>query len=225
MTTYCGIILTGTEDDPCGLAFITDDDVHAYSTPDDERMIELLEEHRPQVVALNAPQERLKSEQIRKERMENEQRQRMKEQQEKQQKQQEQENPEEEKPGASDDDDEGPLDPETAQMYRSGEEELVDEGHSILPQEMRDSSLLERAEFLANSIKRSGVGAHIIESNPRLVADILDVAGDRELSAYGVETEDVHNVTEFDAALLALVARFYDEDMVQEKDIVLPDLE
>lgn len=224
MTTYCGIVLTGTKDDPCGLAFITDDGVHAYSTPDDEEMIELLEEHRPQVVALNAPQERLKSEQIRKERMENEQRQRMKEQQKKQQEQQGQDDPEDENPENAEED-EDLLDPKTAQMYRTGEEELVEEGHSILPQEMRDSSLLERAEFLANAIKRSGVGAHIIESNPRLVADILDVAGDRELSAYGVETEDVHNVTEFDAALLALVARFYDEDMVQEKDIVLPDLE
>lgn len=117
---------------------------------------------------------------------------------------------------------ETPLDPETAKLFRSGEKELIDEGYSMLPQDMRNRRVLERAEFISNSVKRSGVGARIIESHPGLIAKKLEVTGDHHLEAYGLETEDIENVWEFDAVLLALTAKLFDEDMCEGDDIILP---
>lgn len=206
---YCGIILKGDEDEDCALAFITEDGVRTYSTADDEEIMGYIEEHRPEVIALNAPQEHRPQTAFYDPVTEGNP-----------------EQPNESKDDEKDDEDteesESPLHPETAKLYRSGEEELIKEGYSILPQEMRNRRLLERAEFLCNSIKRSGVGSTIIESNPGLVAKKLGITGDRQLEAYGVDTSDVENVYEFDALLLALTARFYAEDEYEDKDIILP---
>lgn len=204
MSSYCGIILKGDEEAACALAFITEDGVTTYSTTDDEQIMEHLEEYRPQVVALNAPQEHVHDEELH------------------QPTPSKTKETEETGPGSSNEEDTNGLDPATAQQFRSGEKELVEDGHSMLPTGMRDRRLLERAEFLSNSIKRSGLGSTIIESNPKLVAKKLDVSGDRKLEAYGIDTTDIENVYEFDAVLLALTAKFFDEDQYEDKDIILP---
>jgi len=205
MSVYCGIVLTGDEDTACALAFLTDDGTVTYSTPDDETIIERIEDHRPDVIALNAPQEQQQPKDFHAPI--------------------EPQDDDQAAEESSDDDngDDHALHPATAAQFRSGEEELIADGYSMLPTAMRDRRLLERAEFLSNSIKRSGIGATIIESNPRLVAERLDIGGDTELKAYGVETEDIDGVREFDALLLALTAKFFDEDKAVDKDIIIPE--
>lgn len=206
MDTYAGIILTGDEDEPCALAFIMEEAgtaVKTYSTTEDERIMELLEEHRPTVVALNAPQQRPKREDF--------------------QNPVEPQQSEEEQQDDTEDGDDRELDPATAQQFRSGEQELVEEGYNVLPQQMRDNQLLERAEFLSNSIKRAGLGTTIIESNADLVARRLNVTGDDGLEAYGLETDSINSVHEFDAVLLAYTAKLYVDDETVDKDLILPE--
>lgn len=191
MDAYCGIKLTGDRDEDCTLAFITEDGVDTYSTGDDQEIMDLIEDYRPHVIALNAPPEPVRDKELVRQ--------------------------------PSDDDDEPELDPATAQQFRSGEEELVEDGYTILPTDMRDRRLLERAEFLSNSIQRTGIGSQIIESNPKLVSQRLDITDDQHLEAYGVDTSDIDNVWEFDAVLLAYTAKQYAEDNCDGEDIVLPE--
>lgn len=190
MTTYCGIMLTGEKEKPCGLAFISDEGVTTHSTTGDEEIMSLLEDNRPKIIALNAPAERAKKNKLHE---------------------------------SPDDDDESALDPETSQMFTKDEEELVNEGHALLPQEMRDQQLLERAEFLVNTVKRAGIGAQFIQSKPNLIAETLNVEGDTMLEAYGIDTSDIEHVREHDALLLAFTAKRYDEEDYEDKDIILPE--
>lgn len=183
---YCGIVLSGAEEQPCGVACVEDETVETLSTVEDAEIIDFLEERRPIVIALNAPPEHVPEEDL------------------------------SESPEESD------LDEHTAQQFRKGEEELVNEGFSILPQEMRDRNLLERAEYLATGIKGSGVGAEIIESHPRIAMEKLDIGGDADLDGYGIETGTVRSAREFEAVVLALVARLYDEDHYEDRDVIIP---
>lgn len=168
MTTYCGIKLTGEQEDPCTLVCINGDTV-TLSTTEDEELMDALRDHRPKILALNAPETSGQQE-----------------------------------------------------GFRENEQELVDKGYQMRPLEMRNQQLLERAEFLSNTIKRSGMGIQIIESNPYVIAQQLDVEGDAVLEEHGIDTGPIENVAAFDAALLALTAKLYDEHDHETADIVLP---
>ncbi|MFB6265693.1 MAG: hypothetical protein ABEI07_01265 [Candidatus Nanohaloarchaea archaeon] len=108
-------------------------------------------------------------------------------------------------------------------QFREGEQDLVEEGHSILPQGMRDSAVLERAEHLSRSIEAAGVGTTIIESVPRLAASILDLSGDEDLERLGVSTGEIENVGEYDAVVLAVVAALYADNRCEDHGIVVPE--
>lgn len=115
-----------------------------------------------------------------------------------------------------------PSEREDIDGFREGEEDLIEDGFSMLPQEMRDRGVLERAEFLTERIKRSGVGARVIESDPHVVMDQLDIAGDADLKDYGYDTGPIESATEFEAVVLALTAKLYDEDHYEEKGLIIP---
>ncbi len=192
--TYCGIILNGEEGEDCAVAFITDDD------DDRDEDVATYSTHRDEDIIDLITEYRpdvialnAPPEEI------------------------------QDKELVSSPESDTDVDPDTAQQFRSGEEELVDEGYSLLPRDMRSRRLLERAEFLSNSIKRSGVGAQIIESHPKLVAQRLDITDDRHLEAYGIDTDDIESVWEFDAVLLAYTAKLYADDQCDGTDIVLPE--
>lgn len=53
-TVYCGIKVSGEREQPCGVAFLGDD-LETFSETDDERILELLEDRRPTIVAFSAP--------------------------------------------------------------------------------------------------------------------------------------------------------------------------
>lgn len=187
-TMYCGIMLTGDMDKPCGVAFLDEEGVETFSPTGDEEILALVKEHNPSIVALNAA-------------------------------------PEREPDRVDTPKEDSVLDPETASTFREGEQDLVDDGHAVLPREMRDRKLLERAEFIANSLKRAGIGCTIIESRPGVVAKMLDVATDDDLAQHDVDPSSIEHTREFDAALLALTARMHDKEETEDKDIIVPDEE
>ncbi|MFB6167090.1 MAG: hypothetical protein ABEJ62_02410 [Candidatus Nanohaloarchaea archaeon] len=186
---FCGAVLRG-EGEESAVAFLDGDgNCTTRSVEGNEEIVEMMEEKRPDVVAMNAPLERSVGEGPVKPR---------------------EKDPESDVPEGS---------------FREGEEELVEEGYSVLPRDMRDRDVLEQGEHLSRSVEASGIGALVIESDPRLVAEELGVGGDEKLEAYGVDTSDIGNVWEFDAAVLALLARFHSEGRTEENDLVLPDTE
>ncbi len=167
---YCGIVLTGSTDDPCGVAFLDDDTTVTASASTNDDIIALLQEHRPDVVALNAPPER-----------------------------------------------------EERSDFRPGEQDLVDGGHRLLPHGMRDRQVLERAAHLARQIEAAGIGCRIIESDPHVVARMLDIADDDALADQGIVPDDIGSDREFDAAVLALVAKMEADEETEHHDLVVPE--
>lgn len=171
MSMYCGIVLSGTTDEDCGLAFLDGEgEVETFSVAEDDDIVDLLEEHRPDVVALNAAPDR---------------------------------------------------DPSTE--FRHEEQELVDSGYAMLPQGMRDRAVLERAAHLATVIESSGIGARVIESDPDVIAQALEVAGDEDLVDRDIEPDDIEHVREFDAVLLAVVARMEADGETEAHGLVVPE--
>lgn len=51
---YCGLALFGDKETPCGIAFLSDS-VDTFSETDDEEILELVEEHRPAIIAFSTP--------------------------------------------------------------------------------------------------------------------------------------------------------------------------
>ncbi|MDY6777789.1 MAG: hypothetical protein SVU32_03925 [Candidatus Nanohaloarchaea archaeon] len=167
--TFCGIVLSGDEDQRCGLAFLSDR-VETFSETDDDRILELIEERRPAVIAFTAP-----------------------------------------------------LNEPGIEGFREDEEELVDEGYRFLPPDLRDRDEMERTQFMMNAIKRLGFMPEVIECRPKITADILDIEGDDDLEEFGVETGAIHNMTEFEAVLAAITAKFYENDQFRDKGVIVPE--
>lgn len=168
---YCGIVLTGEEDERCALAFLDDDgSLETASLAEDEDILDLLDEKRPSIVAFNAP----------------------------------------------------PRRSETG-GFREADQDLIEEGHAVLPQGMRDRALLERAAYLARSIESSGLGAEVIETDPELAARELDISGDDDLADRGIEPSVIDSVDEFDAAVMAVLARKHADEETVDSGVVLPE--
>lgn len=167
---HCGIILTGDTEEDCSVAFIDEGVTETFSCSTNDEIVELIEEKKPEVVALNAPPER-----------------------------------------------------EEGKEFRGGDRDLIDEGHAILPQGMRDNAVLERADHLARMIEASGVGTVIIETNARVSSDILGLEGDEDLEGLGVDTACIETVWEYDAVVLAVVARLYSNNRCVDHGIVVPE--
>ncbi len=106
---------------------------------------------------------------------------------------------------------------------RSGEEELVEEGHAMLPQGMRDQAVLERADHLARSIEAAGIGTTVIESNARIAGDVLGLKGDADLESYGIAADDISSARQYDAVILAIVAALYADNRCEDHGIVVPE--
>lgn len=173
---YCGIILAGSTEEDSAVAFLTEDSTETFSVATNDDILELLEERRPEVTALNAPPTRATT------------------------------------PGKGSDG-----------AFRSGEEELIDEGHAMLPQGMRDPAVLERADHLSRHIEASGIGTTLIESDAQIVSERLGIEGDDDLADREISPEDISSTWEFDAVVLALVAKLYADNQCEDYDIVVPE--
>ncbi|MDY6769277.1 MAG: hypothetical protein SVW02_04185 [Candidatus Nanohaloarchaea archaeon] len=106
--------------------------------------------------------------------------------------------------------------------FRSGEEDLIEEGHAMLPQGMRDRAVLERADHLSRHIEASGIGTTLIETNARVASERLGLGGDEDLEAEGIDTGGIETVWEYDAVVLAVVAKLYADNRCEEYGIVVP---
>ncbi|MDY6789098.1 MAG: hypothetical protein SVV03_03995 [Candidatus Nanohaloarchaea archaeon] len=106
--------------------------------------------------------------------------------------------------------------------FSDEEEELVDEGYSFLPRDMHDQAEMERTEFMKNSLKRHAPESEIIECRPMVTAEILGIEGDPDLEDLGMNTENIHSTTEFEAVLAAITAKYYANNMYRDKGFVVP---
>jgi len=167
--TFCGLVLSGDAETRCAVAFLSDE-LETFTEKDDQRLLELIEERTPMVVAFTVPPE-----------------------------------------GSN-----------VQEGFRENEKDMVEEGHRFLPPEMRDNDEMERALFLKNSLQRSGFMHEVIECRPTISAEVLDIQSDDELEDLGVPTEGIHNMTEFEAVLAAVTAKFYANDRYEEKGFIVP---
>lgn len=172
-TVYCGIKVSGEREQPCGIAFLGEE-LETFSETDDERILELLDERRPKIIAFSVPIQ-----------------------------------------GSG----------RTPKGFTEAEQELVDEGHSFLPRDHKDSKELERALFLKNSIKRLGFMPEMMECRPRVTADELEIHTDAELEEHGIPADGIESTWEFDAVLAALTAKLYDNEHFEEKGFIVPRME
>lgn len=53
-TVYCGIKVSGERERPCGIAFLGEE-LETFSETDDERILELLDERQPSIIAFSVP--------------------------------------------------------------------------------------------------------------------------------------------------------------------------
>lgn len=116
-----------------------------------------------------------------------------------------------------------PSERSNVQGFREGDEELIEEGHAMLPQGMRDNEVLERAAHLSRSLEASGAATRIIESDPRLVSEVLGLDGDAGLEEMGVETREIRNVKQYDAVVLAVLGKLYSDNRCEDHGIVVPE--
>ncbi|MCJ7450320.1 MAG: hypothetical protein MUP58_01115 [Candidatus Nanohaloarchaeota archaeon QJJ-9] len=51
---FCGLVITGEKEKPCGVAFLNDD-LESFSVTEDEEILTLMDKHKPDVIAFNVP--------------------------------------------------------------------------------------------------------------------------------------------------------------------------
>lgn len=113
--------------------------------------------------------------------------------------------------------------PERDEEYREGEEELIDEGYSPAPYGIQDTRILqERAKSLRSKLRDSEID--FIECDPEISCDILEISGDVDLETYGLNTNNIDNVYEFEAVIAALTGLFYERNDFEDHDIIIPNL-
>ncbi|QKQ98176.1 hypothetical protein GKQ38_01415 [Candidatus Nanohaloarchaea archaeon] len=107
--------------------------------------------------------------------------------------------------------------------FNKNEEELKEEGHIFTPVS-HEGEKVKRFEAL-----KAGCRQHLgqdcpefIRFEPQITADELAIHSDDGLRSFGVETEDIHSADEFDAALGAITARFYQQGQFKDLGIVVP---
>lgn len=99
------------------------------------------------------------------------------------------------------------------------ESELIDEGIRFRPGE---ESRGERARFLQRNAKVKGLETEFIRFDPMVTSRKLAIEDDSGLKGLGVDASDVGSSMEFDAALGAITARFYDQGQCRDLGIAVP---
>ena len=102
------------------------------------------------------------------------------------------------------------------------EEELQEEGYIFSPGE-NDETLRRRAAHLNQLIKQKGLNTELIRYDPMITSKELAIDGDQALESMGVDPENIESSHEFDAALGAVTARFYQQDQFEDLGVIVPE--
>lgn len=97
------------------------------------------------------------------------------------------------------------------------ESDLVDEGIRFTP-----GGHGERARFLKRNAEMKGLDADFIRFDPMVTSRNLALEDDSGLRGLGVDPSCIDSSMEFDAALGAVTARFYDQGQVDDLEVVVP---
>lgn len=163
-----GLILKDETGVDCGVAFLGDE-LSTYSVETNEEIIDLLDRHQPEILAVDISDET------------------------------------------------------SLKELNKKEEELKEEGHIFNPVS-HEGEKVKRFEALKSGCRQE-LGPdcpEFIRFDPQITADELAVHGDKGLESLGVETENIMSADEFDAALGAVTARFYEEGQYSDLGVIVP---
>ena len=102
------------------------------------------------------------------------------------------------------------------------EEDLQEEGYIFSPGE-NDETLRRRAAHLNQLIKQRGLNTELIRYDPMITSKELAIDGDQALESMGINPSDIESSHEFDAALGAVTARFYEQYQFEDFGVVVPE--
>jgi len=114
---------------------------------------------------------------------------------------------------------------EGRQELTQKEEELKEEGYNFTPTS-HDVKRTRRTEALKSQIfnKMGGPDSpQIIRFDPHITADELALHGDESLESIGVDTSNIESAEQFDAALGAVTARFYQQNQFEDLGVIVPE--
>jgi hypothetical protein len=106
-----------------------------------------------------------------------------------------------------------------------GEEELQEEGHIFTPAQ-HDTQRVRRFEAFKGLLQRKLPGEEIpefIRFDPVISGRELAIDTDSALESYGVDASGIESSAEFDAALGAVTARFYQQEQTEEMGVQVPE--
>jgi hypothetical protein len=104
------------------------------------------------------------------------------------------------------------------------EEELKEEGYAFTPTS-HETQRSRRMEALnAQLFELMGAESpEAIRFNPHITAEELAIHGDEGIESLGVETDDIESAEQFDAALGAITARFYQQNQYEDMGVIIPE--
>jgi hypothetical protein len=111
------------------------------------------------------------------------------------------------------------------QELSDGEEQLQEEGHIFTPAQ-HDTQRVRRLQAFKGVLERKLPGEEIpefIRFDPVITGRELAIDTDSALESYGVDPSDIDSAGQFDAALGAVTARFYDQEQTKDLGIQVPE--
>jgi predicted nuclease with RNAse H fold len=104
------------------------------------------------------------------------------------------------------------------------EENLKEEGHAFMPSS-HEKQKSRRMEALENQLELE-LGPEkpaVIRFDPHITAKELALDGDDALEGLGIETGNIDSAKQFDAALGAVTARFYQQNQYEDLGVIVPE--
>lgn len=108
--------------------------------------------------------------------------------------------------------------------FTQKEQDLKEEGHAFTPTS-HESKRTRRLEALkAQLFEEMGAESpEIIRFDPHITAKELAIHDDQGLESLGVETSNIKSAQQFDAALGAITARFYQQNQYENLGVIVPE--
>lgn len=105
-----------------------------------------------------------------------------------------------------------------------GEKRLKEEGYIFTPSGQQ-KTLARRLEALEDLVFDELVedSPDFVRFDPHITAEELAIDSDSALESLGVDASSIEGAEEFDAALGAVTARFYQENQFEEMGVVVPE--
>lgn len=107
---------------------------------------------------------------------------------------------------------------------KDDESELKEEGHAFIPSshEKKRSKRLRALEDQLE-LKLGPEKPVVIRFDPQITSKQLALDGDQALEGLGIDTSGIRSAKQFDAALGAVTARFYQQNQYEDLGVIVPE--